>query len=896
MRKILDWIAIPVGMCAMFLAFVRPESSCMEVIYKALMLLSAALGLLYLMMALFLWFFRRVDFDWYLVHGDFLRKIICLVLLLPFTLTVFVGLAGILPVELFGTAEDEAVVNSNNDSSLLWIIYYNFIDPGNQHMSTTPAGRVLVGVIAMLGVFLMNGLLVSSMVGWIDNRKEMWNKGQVRFKLRHLGKYRFAIVIGANEIAPSVIRDLFTKKEQGDLNFKCEGDNRYVILQTEKDAEKVREELSSYLSEEHLKRVVIYNALRDSSGEIERLYPEYATEIYVLGESVMSDKGDKFHDAMNMKCVNVISDHLEKTRARRIADKAKNNIPVRKVCKVMFEYQTTSSVFNFSDIPDRVKDNIVFIPFNRYDSWARKVIVEGECTYGNRKITYSHLEGDGMTQDSLDFVHVIIVGMSKMGVSLAVQTLLQAHYLNFEKARTRITFIDAEADKEMDFFKGRYSNLFELMRHRYIDADAGHVYSRVKWTEMDPKWHHLTEDKRNFLDVEMEFIKGAVESDGVRNYLIRMSNDKHAKITIAVCLPQTHQAIAAGLYMPLEVYRNERLQQILIYQRESADIVLNLSDNPSHNLRYKKLKPFGMIHGEYMSDRTLYLKAMLVNVAYDITNGYNGITWTGDIADSSSENMKKIRASWKNLPVSKKWSNKYFVDSIGGKLRASGGKLKEYEEPLAKLEHNRWNVEQLIHGYSPCDEELDSLFKRKEQKQDISKDYSMWKMKNLGTGEYVGKEKEDVKKSELRIHPNICSYGHLAEVDYGAYKYDKDLNYAIARIISLVDRREPGVRRFRYKSRSGTYCPSPMDTSDVELSAVLDPLMESVARNVHEVWARSRMDEGWKFGRKRNDRKKTHPCLVPYEELPEIEKDYDRNTAKSTLKLIVKLGFRITKN
>ena len=56
------------------------------------------------------------------------------------------------------------------------------------------------------------------------------------------------------------------------------------------------------------------------------------------------------------------------------------------------------------------------------------------------------------------------------------------------------------------------------------------------------------------------------------------------------------------------------------------------------------------------------------------------------------------------------------------------------------------------------------------------------------------------------------------------------------------------------------------------------------------------MDEGWKLGRKRNDRRKTHPCLVPYEELPEIEKDYDRNTAKSTLKLIIKLGFKITKN
>ncbi|MBR5780829.1 MAG: Ryanodine receptor Ryr, partial [Bacteroidales bacterium] len=42
------------------------------------------------------------------------------------------------------------------------------------------------------------------------------------------------------------------------------------------------------------------------------------------------------------------------------------------------------------------------------------------------------------------------------------------------------------------------------------------------------------------------------------------------------------------------------------------------------------------------------------------------------------------------------------------------------------------------------------------------------------------------------------------------------------------------------------------------------------------------------------DTLKTHPCLIPYEELPEVEKAYDRDTALGTLKLIKKLGFKIT--
>ena len=90
------------------------------------------------------------------------------------------------------------------------------------------------------------------------------------------------------------------------------------------------------------------------------------------------------------------------------------------------------------------------------------------------------------------------------------------------------------------------------------------------------------------------------------------------------------------------------------------------------------------------------------------------------------------------------------------------------------------------------------------------------------------------------------------------------------------------------------YLPQPMDTSDVQLPVELDELVEKMAKNVHEVWAQSRIDQGWVYGEERSDSLKTHPCLVPYEELPEIEKAYDRDTALGTLKLICKLGFKIS--
>ena len=91
------------------------------------------------------------------------------------------------------------------------------------------------------------------------------------------------------------------------------------------------------------------------------------------------------------------------------------------------------------------------------------------------------------------------------------------------------------------------------------------------------------------------------------------------------------------------------------------------------------------------------------------------------------------------------------------------------------------------------------------------------------------------------------------------------------------------------------YTPAPLDTREIELPKELDELIERMACNVHEVWAQGRIAEGWTWGEQRDDKQKTHPCLVPYEELPDAEREYDRQTAVQTLKLILKLGFKIHK-
>jgi ryanodine receptor 2 len=91
-----------------------------------------------------------------------------------------------------------------------------------------------------------------------------------------------------------------------------------------------------------------------------------------------------------------------------------------------------------------------------------------------------------------------------------------------------------------------------------------------------------------------------------------------------------------------------------------------------------------------------------------------------------------------------------------------------------------------------------------------------------------------------------------------------------------------------------TYNPTPIDTSRVDLPQDIEELTERLAENTHDNWAAERIADGWKWGPSRNDASKEHPSLVPYDELSEAEKEYDRRTAMQTLKAVIALGYEIS--
>lgn len=92
------------------------------------------------------------------------------------------------------------------------------------------------------------------------------------------------------------------------------------------------------------------------------------------------------------------------------------------------------------------------------------------------------------------------------------------------------------------------------------------------------------------------------------------------------------------------------------------------------------------------------------------------------------------------------------------------------------------------------------------------------------------------------------------------------------------------------------YTPKPINTENVVLPTEINELTEQLAESTHDTWAQNRINQGWTYGPQRDDAQKLHPCLIPYSDLPDSEKKYDRDTAMETLKAVYALGYRIVKN
>ena len=643
--------------------------------------------------------------------------------------------------------------NVTEEPSLLLAVIYNFMDPGYQIQATPGWGRFFAFVLAALGSIFLNGLLISAIVGWYDRFVDKWKSGMARYDeiLKHK---KIITIIGAHETVPKIIRQ----------SLNSNPDINYILLQTNRNVEEIRAQLSSYLTDKEEQKVIIYSGSRTSKDNLKELYINAVNtmEVFILGDSMEDCQYENNHDALNMNCLNIIADLLRED-SDVSSNRSKKDTP-KLTCRVMFEYQTSFSIFQYSDISNKIKDIINFKPLNFYELWSQRVLVNTQLSFDSPDYSgYLPLEGKiPIGYDSDDTVHFIIVGMSRMGVALGIEAARLAHYPNFvrnSKLKTRITFIDKNCHTEMKYFKGRFKELFALSPWRELkeNEDIGQL-DEEKWNidNLTIDKHYLGDD---FIDIEWEFINRGIEDDDVHRYLQHQAKDKHKRLTIAICLPNDNASVAAALYLPEKVYENAI--QVLVYQYHNSSVIDNISINNRMNQYYKQLKAFGMMNEAYDVE-LIHIQELAAQIlGNEYYNMYKQVV--------KQRGIKEIHvySNRGKSHIAKYWSNVYNANSIWTKLRSIGsdGSSINSEKDihnLAIVEHNRWVIEQLLMRYR-------YLTPEEQEKAMHSLEY-----------------KEELKGCKM-AHLDICSYERLCEVDPGIFYLDVGFIRIIPQITHLIN-------------------------------------------------------------------------------------------------------------
>lgn len=606
--------------------------------------------------------------------------------------------------------------------------FYHLFTSGGQNVLDLPGSWL----ISIFGIFMV-AALTSLFANFVSVIGQRYLEGKTHYRVK-----KHVAVFGYHEMLPGLLKKM----------LETDHKESYFLIETS-HVSKARRELSQSLSRKQMNKIIL------QAGDIVSPVKSYmhigdAEEIIILGEE-MTIGADSAHDTAVLTCLKNIVDFIpvSQERGQKI------------LCQVMFEHYSTFAVFQHTDLNLKVFEKMAFMPFNYYELWARKVLVNDSLTPVKTKETpYLPLEGTkGIGADSEDRVHFVVIGMSRMGVAMGLQAAHMGHYPNYinnPSCKTRITFIDLNAKNEMYHLQGRMEAMFQTASWRYIDAlEEDYAYSKIRIE--DVRWLNPLTDSdstspyksasghlgKDFIDIEWEFIKGDVENPSVQDYLGRAASDQHSRFTVAVCVPDSNSAVAIGLNLPASVYQNA--VQVLIYQRAGDSIVSTLSSGTVAGYSpYSCLQAFGMSSDSY--DAELIKKLVFVaRKKYDegspslremlVADAYN------EMAQASSSKAAAANMSSKFYNSSNMWTKLRSVGSTDGTFP------EDSIEIMSRTEHIRWNVEQLLTQFRPLTEQEQNDF----------------------TSGVI--TKSDLKRKRL-AHPDICSRERLEVIDPKTVKHD----------------------------------------------------------------------------------------------------------------------------
>ena len=542
-------------------------------------------------------------------------------------------------------------------------------------------------LFSLFGTALVGGILITTLSNIVQQRKEDIEQGAAEYKFKdHI------VIIGFGNYAVHLTKNALQKDKDA-----------IVVLMTNQNILRVRSMLRVELPEASMERLFLIAGEMTSGSDIkERLSIPAAKEVYILGEA--KEFGV---DSKCVECVKYISD------ARKSADDAKEGKPILPVY-VHLQHLYSNRYIKSADTPSLIQeaDNVFLRPFCFYENWGRLM-------WGYYALPrYAPLDFKPMVKNT--HVHLVVVGLNRMGAALVLQAARICHYPNFtgEANKTVISVIERNPDV-VEEFRSMYPGLFKL-------EDVSVVFEQKEGGKL-----HTYESFSSEID--------------------RLAKDPDTLLTIAICYRDPDEALSAALRLPESIYyqphlvkkgdggiQNDMLTQVLIRQEMDYGLGHNIDTDKTH---YKNFHIFGMFNEGInlnLLDDTLPMLAKFNYVQMgDGTFVEQALGIINGTKESREKDLSKIREGWR---LSKEWdrmSNRCQIDIFRTYLElleAKGllRKKKDSEEwdlddyitngfyrlfdavlrpdkapaydpdlaiGIAEVEHRRWNAERLIAGW-----------------------------------------------------------------------------------------------------------------------------------------------------------------------------------------------------
>ena len=566
-------------------------------------------------------------------------------------------------------------------------------------------------VIAISGAVLFSAMMITVIGNIVSNRIDEFKKGLLRYDFdNHI------LILGANSMLVNMLKEIAADSHLS---------KKKVVVLTENDTEKLQDSVAVKFPDYAKKLDVTFlYGLREQEETLKYVQADEAHSIYILGEDNEPD-----HDSKNIRCW-------------RIIQRLCRGISYQIQCFMVVDRLSSFHVFQFSS--NEGNSTLRLTVINSLENWAQRALIARVLDESRQ---YPSIIGESEEDFDKD-VRFVVFGMTQMAYVMATTVAHIVHKPNFVEGqgantkRTKICFVLPDIHQEMNFFKGHYESLFKLshstyMKYEKLDDD------KWGWKEVHDE---PDADYGDFLDVEWVFIDGSIEDVHVRKLLSDYAADKNEKLSIAICNHDSNSNVAASLYLPDTIY--DKNVPIFVYQPDEGDI-LSFANGTG---KYSNVYPFGMKSDCYDPlFKNRLSKAKKINYLYDLQN--NGKPYL------AMGSQKEIETLWNNITsYVLMYSNIYAAASIPVKLGLMQRNLsvsgccpaftEDEVETLARIEHNRWNMEKLLMGFSALT---------------IKQRNAMMKLKK---GEPL--TDDDLKQLSAALSPNSLPH----ELDHGAINKD----------------------------------------------------------------------------------------------------------------------------